>query len=262
VISIFEADELLRSLILGAPRIAAAFLILPILSREDAPPLVRNTIYVALAVAVTPFITQAAALPRDFEPWVGLIVKEIFVGAVIGFSFASVLWAVGMAGDIIDTKVGTSMATVIDPLAGHQTSLSGALLSRFANYVFLAVGGLTIFLDLLLGSYAVWPVQAPFPAMDLRGVEYFARSFGSMMLLAFMLAAPAMILMSMIDLALGVMNRYAPNLNVLPIAMALKSWLASGILLLGLTTFMAVMVQSFDRGRGILDTLARLFAAG
>jgi type III secretion protein T len=255
-----DAGAAMNSLMLSAPRIAAAFLILPILSREDAPPLVRNTIYVALAIAVTPFVEAAAQVPKDFVPWAGLIVKEIFVGAVIGFSFAAVLWAVSMAGDIIDTKVGTSMATVVDPLAGGQTSLSGALLSRFSGYIFLAVGGLTIFLDLLLGSYSVWPVQAPFPAMDLRGVEYFARGFGSMMSMAFMLAAPALILMSLIDLALGVMNRYAPQLNVLPIAMALKAWIASLILLLGLTAFVSVIVQSFDRSRGLLGVLQRLFS--
>jgi type III secretion protein T len=258
--NMMDAGAAMNSLMLSAPRIAAAFLILPILSKEDAPPLVRNTIYVALAIAVTPFVSAAAAVPRDFVPWAGLIVKEIFVGAVIGFSFAAVLWAVSMAGDIIDTKVGTSMATVVDPLAGGQTSLSGALLSRFSGYIFLAVGGLTIFLDLLLGSYSVWPVQAAFPAMDLRGVEYFARGFGSMMSMAFMLAAPALILMSLIDLALGVMNRYAPQLNVLPIAMALKAWLASLILLLGLTAFVSVIVQSFDRNRGLMNVLQKLFS--
>jgi type III secretion protein T len=260
MISALDAGAAMNSLMLSAPRIAAAFLILPILSKEDAPPLVRNTIYVALAIAVTPFVSAAAQVPADFVPWAGLIAKEIFVGAVIGFSFSSVLWAVSMAGDIIDTKVGTSMATVVDPLAGAQISLSGALLSRFSGYIFMAVGGLTIFLDLLLGSYSVWPVQAPFPAMDLRGVEYFARGFGSMMSMAFMLAAPALILMSLIDLALGVMNRYAPQLNVLPIAMAIKAWISSLILLLGLTVFITVIVQSFDRSRGLLSVLQRLFS--
>jgi type III secretion protein T len=258
--TLLDSGAALNSLLLSAPRIAAAFLVLPILSREDAPPMVRNTIYVALAVAVTPFVSSAAQVPADFVPWAGLIVKEIFVGAVIGFSFAAVLWAVSMAGDIIDTKVGTSMATLSDPMAGQQTSLSGALLSRFSGFVFLAVGGLTIFLDLLLGSYLVWPVQAPFPAMDLRGIDYFARSFSSMMTLAFMLAAPALVLMSLIDLALGVMNRYAPQLNVLPIAMALKAWITSLILLLGLIAFFGVMVRSFDGSRGLLAILQRLFS--
>ena len=139
MISPLEADTALRSLALSAPRIAAAFLILPLLSKDDAPGLVRNTVYVALAIAVTPFLTETARLPREFVPWIGIIVKEIFIGATIGFAFSTVLWAVSMTGDIIDTKVGTNMASVVDPLGGHSASLSGALLSRFANYLFLAL---------------------------------------------------------------------------------------------------------------------------
>lgn len=259
MITPFEADTALRSLALSAPRIAAAFLILPLLSKDDAPGLVRNTIYIALAIAVTPFLSEASRLPSDFVPWIGIVVKEVFVGATLGFSFSTVLWAVSMTGDIIDTKVGTNMASVVDPLGGHQTSLSGALLSRFANYLFLALGGLTIFLDLLLGSYQVWPVQSPFPTLDGRGLNYFSNTFGSLMSLAFMLAAPALILMSMIDLALGVMNRYAPQLNVQPLTMALKAWVAGGMLLLGLGTFMAVVTRSFGQSRGLLRTLQALF---
>jgi type III secretion protein T len=257
--SLFNLDEILRGLVLSSPRIAAAFLILPMLSKEDAPPLVRNTIYVALAIAVVPFLgTAGASLPRDFAPWAGLVIKEALIGAMIGFAFAGVLWAVGMAGDLIDTKVGANMASIIDPLGGHNTSLSGAFLSRFANYLFLALGGLTIFLDVLLGSYQVWPVNSAWPQVNARGLAYFADSFGSMMSLAFMLSAPAMILMSMIDISLGVMNRYAPQLNVLPLTMALKAWLASGVLLLGLTAFIAVIVRSLDQSRGLLPLLRSL----
>jgi type III secretion protein T len=256
--SLYDIDELLRALVLSSPRIAAAFLILPFLSKEDAPPLVRNTIYVALALAITPFLGEASQLPRDFVPWTGLIIKEAFIGVLIGFSFAGVLWAVGMAGDLIDTKVGTNMASVVDPLGGHQTSLSGALLSRFANFLFLALGGLTIFLDVLLGSFQVWPIQSAWPTLNAQGMDYFARNFGATMALAFMLSAPAMILMSMIDVALGIMNRYAPQLNVLPLTMGLKAWLTSGVLLLGITAFITVITRSLDQGRGLLRVLRPL----
>jgi type III secretion protein T len=260
VITLLDADVALRTVVLSAPRIGAAFLILPMLSKEDAPPLVRNAIYVALAVAVTPFLDQAGALPKDFVPWVGIIVKEIFVGAVIGFSFAGVLWAVGMVGDVIDTQVGANMASLVDPLGGYQVTLAGALLSRFANYLFLALGGLTFFLDVLLGSYVVWPVQSAFPSLHAAGVAYFARSFASMMSLAFMLAAPAIILLFSVDLALGVMNRYAPQLNVLPITMSVKAWLSAGVLLMGIGTFVSVIVNALDRSRGLLTTLQSLFS--
>jgi type III secretion protein T len=254
-----EIDAAMRSLALSSPRIAAAFLILPLLSKDDAPALVRNTIYVALTLSVTPFLGNVGAMPHDPMAWAGILLKELFLGAAIGFSFASVLWSVAMAGDMIDTKVGASMASIVDPLGGFQNSLTGALLVRFANCLFLAVGGLTIFLDVLLGSYQVWPVHSVFPNLSSKGLTYFANGFGAMMAMAFMLAAPALILMSMIDLALGIMNRYAPQLNVQPITMALKAWVSSGVTVLGLATFVAVMMRSFDSSRGLLRQLSNIF---
>jgi type III secretion protein T len=258
-----DAEALLRGLSLATPRIAAAFLVLPILSRDDAPPLVRNAIFVALAMAALPYAGVAAQHSAQSAgttaPFAGLLLKEVFIGVLIGFAFAGSLWAVAMAGDIIDNKAGASMATVVDPLAGHQTTLSGALLGRLASTVFIAMGGLTLFMDLLVGSYKLWPIHSLLPSLEPRALAYFARSFGAMMTLALMLAMPAVVLMSLVDLGLGIVNRYAPQLNVLPIAMAVKGWLASLILLVGLTVFVAVMVQGFERSRGLLFDLSRLF---
>jgi type III secretion protein T len=253
--SLQEADAIVRNVMLAAPRIAAAFLVLPFLSKEDAPAMVRNTVYVALALCITPALTAVNAVPQGFVPWIGIVVKEVFVGALLGFSFAAVMWALAIVGDIIDTKVGTSMAQVSDPISGSQTTLTGAFLSRFANYLFLALGGLTLFLELVMSSYAVWPVTDALPALQLKSLGYFTGSFGAMMSLAFMLAAPALILMSLIDLTLGIMNRYAPQLNVLPLTMALKAWVTSGLLLLGLGAVMAVLVDAFDRSRSLLAVL-------
>jgi type III secretion protein T len=255
-----EIEVLVRNVMLVSPRIAAAFLILPILSKEDAPAMVRNTIYVALALSV-PLAMETVTIPQGFVPWLGIVVKEVFVGATIGFTFATVLWAIAMVGDIIDTKVGTSMATLTDPMSGSSSTLTGAFLSRFANYLFLALGGLALFLELLLGSFSIWPVAAALPDLKMDSLYFFTRGFGAMMTLVFMLAAPALVLMSMVDLTLGIMNRYAPQLNVLPLTMALKAWMTSGLLLLGLGAFMAVITNAFDRSRGLLNTLRAVFGA-
>src|SRR3546814_9159087 len=81
----------------------------------------------------------------------------------IGFCFGIVFWAIGAAGNILDTQVGMSMASIFDPIQGHQTSLHGQFLSQFAAYLFMASGAFLVFLDLLLTSYTVWPVMSFFP---------------------------------------------------------------------------------------------------
>src|SRR3546814_3092497 len=79
------------------------------------------------------------------------------IGIAIGFCFGIVFWAIGAAGNILYTQVGMSMASIFDPIQGHQTSLHGQFLSQFAAYLFMASGAFLVFLDLLPTSYTVWP---------------------------------------------------------------------------------------------------------
>jgi type III secretion protein T len=245
----------LVSIALSVPRVAAALLIMPILSKDDAPGLVRNSIFLSLAIAVAPFLPSSGALPKEFVVWTVIVVKEVLIGVALGFAFAGILWAISMVGNLIDTKVGATMATIIDPLAGHQTSLTGAFLARFASWLFMAAGGLMIFLEMLFNSYVVWPILSPFPDLKPAGALFFANQFGWMMTIAFLLAAPAMIFMSMVDLALGLINRYVPQLNVLPIAMAIKAWLSTFVVLLGLAVFIEFFLRALGERRSMLEAI-------
>src|SRR3546814_4103234 len=156
----------LRALGLTLPGISCAFILLPLLTQQNMPSMVRNSFLVSLAVVALP--VALAGLPdtgmsmADLAP---IALKELFIGIAIGFCFGIVFWAIGAAGNILDTQVGMSMASIFDPIQGHQTSLHGQFLSQFAAYLFMASGAFLVFLDLLLTSYTVRPVIAFFPTI-------------------------------------------------------------------------------------------------
>src|SRR3546814_1098829 len=83
------------------------------------------------------------------------------------------------------------MASIFDPIQGHQTSLHGQFLSQFAAYLFMASGAFLVFLDLLLTSYTVWPVMSFFPDIKVAGIHLFVGQFSYLMTAALLLAAPA-----------------------------------------------------------------------
>lgn len=216
---------------LCAARVAAAFLLLPLFSQDVVPPLVRNAIFMSLAALALalqgPSLLEhhATALPWG-NAW-GLamrIGREAFIGVAIGFFWAILLWAFEAAGQIIDTKIGATTASIVDPLGGHQTSLNGALLSRLAGWVFMSSGGFMLMVGSLLDSYAIWPLHG---SQDLTlwpgGARLFETGFGRLMALSLLIAAPALLLAWTMDLAMGLINRFAPNLNVSSIASSLKS---------------------------------------
>ncbi|HEY2464516.1 MAG TPA: type III secretion system export apparatus subunit SctT [Steroidobacteraceae bacterium] len=240
---------------LSLPRVTAAFLILPLISGQNMPALVRNSFFVSLAIIIYPV---AAAVPAHHVSGAIvplIILKELFIGACFGFLFSSVFWAVSAAGTIIDTNVGSNFAAVVDPIQGHETSLTGQLLTQLAAWLFMASGAFTLFLNMLMTSYTVWPVSSMLPALAPAGQQLFIDEFASVLSVAVMLAAPALIVLSLLDLSLGLVNRYAQQLNVFSLTLSLKSWVATFIVLLSLGTYVEVITRRLFENRGLLQVL-------
>jgi len=247
---------------LTLPRIIAAFLMLPLLTGENMPPLVRNSFFVSLAIIVYPIAAATAAdNPLSHESaviWPVLVIKELFVGVLLGFLFGSVFWAVSAAGNLIDTKVGTNFAATLDPLQGHETSLTGQLLAQLAGWLFLTTGGFTLFLGLLMKSYVLWPVAAMLPRAAPLGQSMVIDEFASLLTLALLLSAPALVVLSLLDLSLGLINRYAQQLNVFSLTLPLKAWVATWMVMLSLGTFVDVVTRHLFANRDLLNHLRAL----
>ncbi len=221
---------------LCATRVAAAFLLLPLFNQEVMPPLVRNAIFLSLAALALalqgPQLLQAPLPWRDVASLLTRFGRELFIGVALGFFWAVLLWSFEAAGQIIDTKIGATMAQIIDPLGGHQTSLNGALLSRLAGWVFMSSGGFMLMVGSLLESYGAWPLHGEPRSLWAGGVRLFQDGFGQLMALSLLIAGPALLLAWVMDLALGLVNRFAPQLNLYAVGSSLKSIAVLWLLLL------------------------------
>lgn len=218
-------------LAIGVTRTAAAFTLMPLLTPETVPPLVRNSLFVGFALIVIAIQPEAARMQLSMPQWVGLFGREAIIGLVIGFFFATILWAFEAAGQIIDAKSGATMAQIVDPLSGATTSLNGAFLGRMANFVFMFSGGLLLLVTVLVGSYAVFPISPSAPRLSIGAVGVFEGEFSRVMALAVTFAAPALVLLTIVEGGMGLMNRFAPQLNVFSLSLAIKAWLATLIVL-------------------------------
>lgn len=248
---------------LASTRMAVAFMLLPVFSPDTVPAMVRNAIFMALGVLV--LALQPAVEPGAWAAsrWLGLFAKEALLGIALGFGLAAFLWAFEAAGQLVDTKVGTSSLQLTDPMSGHQVSASGALLSRMAVFMFMFGGGFLLFVGVLLESFRLWPIGQALHVPPRSSVALFEFHFNELLALAFMLAAPALVLMFAIDLVLGLVNRYAPQINLIAISASLKA-LAS---ILVWMLLLATLVQGFSdelthRIQSLLPSLQRLFGAG
>jgi type III secretion protein T len=167
-----------------------------------------------------------------------------------------------MAGQLIDTKVGATQAQVQDPLSGHQTSLTGAFLARLASWVFMASGGFMLFAALLLDSFALWPLLGDWQLRRAASVAFEAE-FGRMLRLALLVAAPSLVLLYLVDGVLGLINRYAQQLNVFSLSMSIKAVVGHLVLMLQLASLVALMNEELLARAGVVKTLlGALFGPG
>ena len=246
----------LLALALVLPRVIGAFLMLPLMTQQTVPAMVRNSFMVSLGIIVLPI--AVAGMPMESLgaiEWPLIILKEVFIGVAIGFCFGIVFWAVAAVGSVIDTQVGMSMAQIFDPIQGHQVTLHGEFLSQLATWLFMASGAVLVFLDLLMGSYVLWPIVSYFPDLPAVGMNLFVGQFDYMMTTVLVMAAPVMVILLIIDLSFGLVNRYAPQLNVFALTLPIKAWLATALILLLMGVYVEILLERLGSNRYLLGLI-------
>jgi type III secretion protein T len=225
----------LVALALIMSRMLAAFSLIPFFVGNSVPVLVRTAFVAALALAVLPMVlAEPGVLAHVTTANMSLYAaKEAGLGLVLGLLAGSGFWVMYTAGTIIEYQAGLTMATTMDPLGGQNDSLVGGLLMQLYTVLFLLGGGLLSLIGMLFESYRIWPLSSLTPVIgSLKLAQIVVHGFEQLLLLAFKVAAPFLILMLAVELALGLLSRFAPQLNVFFLAMPLKILVLAVLLLL------------------------------
>lgn len=241
----------------GSARFGFAFLMLPLFSPQQIPALVRNSLIVTFGLVTL-------SLPIGFDPlalsasqWVVLLAREAAAGVVLGLFFGTFLWAMASAGEIIDTKSGATIAQIIDPVSGGSQSLSATLLGRFAQVIFVSAGGLTLLVGALMLSFGIWPMGPGGVTLDWGAVRLFEGELGRFFQIAFFVASPVLLILFLIDLGMGLLNRFAQNFNVFMLSLSIKSMAATFLLFLLLPLLAQLVISDLATrqavGFGILE---------
>lgn len=212
---------------LAYTRILVAITLVPFFGGKLVKQRVKMGIATALFLVLAP-----AAFPEESEPvtftggiFALLLMKEAFVGLVIGFLVALLFHAVEAAGRFIDFARGASMAQLMAPQVGSQVSLFGQIYLQMTIVIFLAIGGHHAFLRGLGRSYELIPVTE-LPAMVGGGQAIgtlLIQSTSNLFGIALQLAAPAAAATFVTDVFLGIANKVAPQIQVFFLGMPLKA---------------------------------------
>jgi flagellar biosynthetic protein FliR len=224
------SEATLAALLLGTARATGFVLMAPPFNNKAVAIPVKAAFALALSVTMSTHI--AAALPA-ITPTFLLVtaVTEVVIGAALGFVVQVLFAAVQMAGDIIDVTGGFSLQPAYDPLSMTQNAAIGRLHYLLATTLLFTSGGDLIIVKGFATSYQGMPLGGAVPTAQLAHVLITA--FSMMFLAALQIAGPMVAVLLLADVALALMSRAAPALNIFQMGFPVKIMLT--LTMLGLT---------------------------
>ncbi len=191
--------------------------------------------------------------------FIAIMIKEVILGLLIGYLGALLFWAVQSAGFFIDNQRGASQAEGPDISSGESTTPTGSLFFQSITYLFFATGGFLSFLSLIYSTYLIFPPTELFAFnIDISLSLFFAEKLGWLFLNMLLLSAPIAVACLLADVSLGLVNRFASQLNVYVLAMPIKSGLASFLICFYYVIMLALMPQLYEDVNGFVRNLEGL----
>ncbi|MDQ0412491.1 flagellar biosynthetic protein FliR [Mesobacillus stamsii] len=202
-------------------RVTSFFLMMPLFSYRTIP--ATHKIGLGFMLALIMFSAIDAPELKIDSVYFMLIIKEAMVGLFIGFIAALMMSAIQIAGGFIDFQMGFAIANVIDPQTGAQSPLMGQYLSIIALLVLLTVNGHHLLMDGIFYSYNFIPIdQLMIPFGKENVAEFVLLSFNKMFLIAFQMSLPIVGTLFLVDIALGIVARTVPQLNIFVVGLPIK----------------------------------------
>ena len=241
--------------------------LVPFFGGKVLPRPVKVTLAFSLFAIFLPQLMAETKTPLDFNLQLILyLAKEVFIGLLIGFFLGIPFIIVQSTGILIDHQRGGSSLMINDPTIQNQSSPLGTLFNYVLIYLFFAIDGQFLVLEIISQSYSMIPPDKMLGpsifAENSQFIDYTTKILGNVMILSTQLGAPALIMILMTDFFLGIANRLAPQVQITFLGMPLKSLLGLTIVFFGWSLFTReIVAQSYKTLNFIVYLVKQLQAS-
>ena len=229
-------------------RVAGIVVAIPAFSSRSVPLQVRIGLVIGLTVILFPIVSdQVRPLSLSWPQVVPLLFTDFMVGMVLGFAISFVMNAFIIAGELVGIQMGINLISALDPIAGGQVPILGQFMGLLGMLIFLAIDGHHMMFEALVASFQlVPPMHVHFSGFLVESVLKLGLG---MFVLALKVGAPVMIAVFIVTLAMGILGRTLPQLNVMLNNVPMT--IGVGLLVLGLSLpLFGSLAESNLRGIG------------
>ena len=241
-------------------RVGGFILAAPIASETVIPRLVKVIMSLSLAFLMAPMVPAPVELSIFSGNGLLAAVQEVLIGVAIGMVVQLTFEALIFAGQTISLTMGLGFATLVDPQRGANTTVLGQLFMIIGMLTYLAINGHLVLLGALAESFQTLPIGAAHIGGNflVSVVLWGARVFESGLLIAL----PAVIALVIVNLALGVVTRAAPQPNLFGIGFTITLLCGFFVLIAGLDGIMTGISSLINSALAAAGELIGAPAAG
>jgi len=258
-LSSIELNMWIAALLWPLSRILGLIAAAPLFGNAAVPATVKVALGALLAMIIAPGVPALPAVNPMSLPGLLILTQEMLVGLAMGFTIRIVFSAIEMAGEISSLTMGLGFASFFDPQTKGRSSAISQFLVMLATLMFLTVNGHLVLLAALAESFVSLPISAS--PISGGGFQQLAAWGGEIFRSGLQIALPVIAALLLTNVALGILTRAAPQLNIFGIGFPVT--LGVGLLVIGMVLpYLATPFQNmFLRGIETARLLPRGFAA-
>jgi len=240
-----QLDAWLATFLWPLTRILALLAAAPVLGQTRIPMRVRIGLAIAIVLAIAPTLPAPPSVAPASAAGMLVLATQVVIGLAMGFALRVVFTAVEMAGDLIGLQMGLGFAMFYDPGNVQHTPILGQFMGLIATLTFLSLNGHLLVFSALAESFHRLPIaMSPLPG---TWFDTLARHGAVIFAAGLQLALPLVVTMLVVNLALGVLTRSAPQLNIFAVGFPVTLMIGFGALILTLPYFAPLFERTLDQ---------------
>ncbi|MEI7611317.1 MAG: flagellar biosynthetic protein FliR [Betaproteobacteria bacterium] len=251
-----ELNSLIVAFIFPLARVLALLSAAPPFNNIALSAQVRLILGISIAIAIAPALPKIAPIEPASSVGLLILAQQMLIGFAMGFCLRLVFTAIDLAGNIISNQMGLGFATAYDPQNTAQTPVVSEFIGILATLIFLAIDGHLMVISTLVQSFTVIPIGSTNVAHS--SWLNVAAAGGVIFSSGVFLALPIIVALTITNMALGILSRVSPQLNLMAIGFPITIIIGFVCLLVSLSHLGTPLLQLFEFG---LQSMLGVFVA-
>ncbi len=223
-------------------RVASFIFVCPFFGGRQTPNIVKIGFSLLLSIMLYGAVPYVAPDYNTIIGYTVIVLKEVMVGFLIGFSVQLCELIAAFAGTVVDMQIGLSMVNIFDPNTNEQVTITGSLYSQVLTIMLIITGMYRFILNALADTFKVIPINGAVINAD-RFLETIIGFMRDYVVIGFRICLPIFIITFITNMVLGILAKVSPQMNMFAVGIQIK--IIIGLLIMFVTVSMLSDATNF-----------------